>query len=563
MAENTPSYEHLAQRVQEYESIVRNLKHSEKQLIRRNRVLNTLRNVNQLLSKEKDRHPLLQGICDHLIENRGYSSAWIAIFDGSGALLEWAESGLGEAFLPMVDRFKHGEMTSCGRKARAQPGTVLTRNPFSDCDDCPLAKTYGNRSAMTVRIEHNGIQYGFLSVSIPRGFVADQEERQLLEEVSQDIAFGLHAIELEEEHYRADEALLESEQRFRDLIENLLVGICIIQDHRVIYQNPEQERLLGPLPRPPKLTEIENIHPDDWERVTEFYNAISSGIKQARDMEFRFYPVDETGNRMDMKWVHCRASVFDYWGKEALLINMMDVTHVKELENSLRIQDKMSSLGRVATGIAHEIRNPLSGINIYLNTLEKAYQREEGLDKVKGIIEQIQSASSKIESVIRRVMDFSKPGEPKMISTDPNQPIEEAIKLSTTALRKRKISLEKSLTPHTHTIRADARLIEQVLLNLITNAAEAMKGVEGHRKIELTSCVDGGEFIVKVSDSGPGVALHLRDKVFDPFYTTKNGSTGIGLSLSHRIVRDHGGSLEIGSSPWGGAEFVMKLPVEQ
>jgi GAF domain-containing protein len=218
MAENTPSYEQLAQRNQECESMIRNLKHSEKQLIRRNRVLNTLRNVNQLLSKEKDRHRLLYGICDNLVENRGYSNAWIAIFDESGDLLEWAESGLGEAFLPMVDRFKRGEMTSCGRKARTRSGTILTGNPYDDCNDCPLAKTYGNRSAMTVRIEHNGIQYGILSVSIPRDFAVDQEEQQLLEEVSEDIAFGLHAIELEEEHYRADEALRESEQRFRDLI---------------------------------------------------------------------------------------------------------------------------------------------------------------------------------------------------------------------------------------------------------------------------------------------------------------------------------------------------------
>ncbi|MGD8389304.1 MAG: ATP-binding protein [Desulfobacteraceae bacterium] len=331
----------------------------------------------------------------------------------------------------------------------------------------------------------------------------------------------------------------------------------------MIYQNPEQERLLGPLPRAPKLTEIENIHPDDGKRVTEFYNAISPDMEQPRDMEFRFYPVDGTGNRMDMKWVHCRASVFDYWGKEALLINMMDVTRLKELEKFLRIQDKMSSLGRVATGIAHEIRNPLSGINIYLNALEKAYDRGEGAEKVQQIIQQIQSASHKIESVIRRVMDFSKPGEPKLVSTNPNQPIEDAITLSAAALRKRKITLKTALTPHAPNIHADPSLIEQVILNLITNAAEAMKNQEGMRKIELTSSADDKNFTLNISDSGSGVVLHLRDKIFDPFYTTKNGSTGIGLSLSHRIVTDHGGSLEIASSQWGGAKFIVKLPVEQ
>jgi PAS domain S-box-containing protein len=562
MAEK-PTYEQLAERVKEYEKVLEDLKSSGKRVTRLNLVMRTIRNVNQLLAKEKDRTRLLQGICDNLVENRGYYNAWVAMLDESGRLLTSAESGLGKEFLPLAERLKRGEITQCGRKALMRPGVVLTRDPLSECADCPLSKKYAGRSAITARMEHGGKIYGILSVSIPIEVATDQEEHGLLEEVSGDIAFGLHTIGLEEEHYKADEALQESEKRLRDLIENSLVGICIIQDGHVIYQNPEQERILGPLPRPPKLTEIENIHPDDVQKVKEFYEDISSGRGRTRETEFRFYPVDEAGNRLHMKWVHCRASAFDYWGKEAILINMIDVTRAKELEHFLGIQDKMSSLGRVAAGIAHEIRNPLSGINIYLNTLEKMYEREDNLDKVKQIIKQIQSASSKIESVIRRVMDFSKPGEPTFVSTNLNTPIEEAINLSSVALRKRGIRLEKALTEPMSMVRADPRLIEQVMLNLITNAAEAMKNVEGAKKIEIISSMEGERVIVKISDSGPGVPLHLREKIFDPFYTTKNGSTGIGLSLSHRIIADHRGSLKISSSKWGGAEFKIKIPVEK
>ncbi|MEJ2723407.1 MAG: histidine kinase dimerization/phospho-acceptor domain-containing protein, partial [Deltaproteobacteria bacterium] len=439
------SYEQLAQRVKEYEKVVGDLRSSGKRANRLNLIMRTILNVNQLLAKEKDGTRLLQGICDNLVENRGYYNAWVATLDGSGRLLTSAESGLGDEFFPLAKQLKRGEMTQCGRKALTRPGLVLTRAPLSECPDCPLSKKYAGRSAVTVRLEHDGKIYGILSVSIPIEVATDQEEHGLLEEVSGDIAFGLHTLELEEEHYKADEALRESEKRFRDLIENSLVGICIIQDSHVIYQNPEQERLLGPLPRPPKLTEIEYIHPDDVQKVKEFYEDISCGRAHTRETEFRFYPVDRAGNRFNMKWVHCRASAFDYWGKEAILINMMDVTRAKELEHFLRIQDKMSSLGRVAAGIAHEIRNPLSGINIYLNTLEKVYDREDSLEKVKQIIKQLQSASSKIESVIRRVMDFSKPGEPTFVSTNLNRPIEEAINLSSVALRKRGIKLEKIL----------------------------------------------------------------------------------------------------------------------
>jgi PAS domain S-box-containing protein len=558
-----PTYKQLEERIEEYERIVGDLKSSGERANRLNLVMRTIRNVNQLLAKEKNCTRLLQGICDSLVENRGYYNAWVARLDESGKLLTSAESGLGKEFFPLVEQFKRGEMTRCGRKALAQSGVVLTRDPLSECADCPLSKKYAGRAAITVRMEHGGKIYGLLSVSIPIEVATDQEEHGLLEEFSGDIAFGLHTIELEEEHDKADEALRQSEKRFRDLIENALVGICIIQDNHVIYQNPEQERLLGPLPRPPKLTEIENIHPDDVEKVKAFYEDIHSGKARAREAEFRFYPVDRAGNKMNMKWVHCRASAFDYWGKEALLINMMDVTRAKELENFLRTQDKMSSLGRVATGIAHEIRNPLSGINIYLNTLEKVYDREDSLEKVRQIIKQLQSASSKIESVIRRVMDFSKPGEPTFVSTNLNKPVEEAINLSSVALRKRGIQLEKALAEPLPAVRADPRLIEQVVLNLITNAAEAMKTAEGAKKIEVLSCVEGQRVAVKISDSGPGVPSHLRDKIFDPFYTTKNGSTGIGLSLSHRIITDHSGSMKISSSKWGGAEFRIEIPVER
>ena len=243
--------------------------------------------------------------------------------------------------------------------------------------------------------------------------------------------------------------------------------------------------------------------------------------------------------------------------------SFLDITRAKELEHLLRIQDKMTSLGRVAAGIAHEIRNPLSGINIYLNTLEKIYDRAESLDKVKQILGQIQSASSKIESVIKRVIDFSKPSEPKLVLTDINQPIEEAINLSSVTLRKSGIKIEKILANDLPLCHVDPLLIEEVILNLVANATEAMKNMDGVKIIKVTSSMKKNRILIRVSDSGPGVNPGLKDKIFDPFYTTKNGSTGIGLSLCHRIITDHGGSLGVATSKLGGAEFVIEIPIKE
>ncbi len=378
-----------------------------------------------------------------------------------------------------------------------------------------------------------------------------------------------------EDQLRKEKALLEnmveertkelskSEKRLRTLVENSLTGISIIQDNRVIYQNPEQENLLGPLPRSPKFTDIQSIHPEDIQKVEHFYERITSGEMRTIETDFRFYPKASNEGSSEIKWVYCRANLIEYQGKDAVLINMMDITRTKELEHLVRIQDKMTSLGRVATGIAHEIRNPLSGINIYLDTLHKLYERGGNLEKIKAILEHIQSASSKIEAVIKRVMDFSKPSAPKFVMTEINKSIEDAILLSSVALRKREIRIKKVLDDHLPQCYIDPQLMEQVILNLITNAAESMKEVDGEKKIEVTSSFEKENILIKISDSGPGVPDEIKDKVFDPFYTTKNGSTGIGLSLCHRIVSDHGGFLDLSNSKWGGAQFTINIPVKR
>ncbi|MGD9176106.1 MAG: cache domain-containing protein, partial [Desulfobacterales bacterium] len=212
-----------------------------------------------------------------------------------------------------------------------------------------------------------------------------EEERNLVNTIAERIGRII-------ERNRAQTALVESEKRFRQLVEHSLTGISIIQDGRIVYQNPEQERLLGPLPRPIKFADTDSIHPDDIEKVNQFYQSISTGKLPIGVMDFRFYPSGEKLNRSNMKWVHCQASRIEFQGKDAMLVNMMDLTQTKELEYLLTIQDKMASLGRVAAGIAHEIRNPLSGINIYLNTLKKLHHREGTEEKVEQILKQIQSA---------------------------------------------------------------------------------------------------------------------------------------------------------------------------
>ncbi len=366
------------------------------------------------------------------------------------------------------------------------------------------------------------------------------------------------------ERKRGRRELEDSEKRFRDLVENSLTCIAIIQDNAIVYYNPEYVRFFESFINVFVLPDFkaEHIHPDDVDNVRDAVEQFISGQTPIVDMEFRFRPFGKKEPGVACKWVHCRVSMIEYQGNPAILVNIMDVSRAKELEHLLKIKDKMTSLGRVAAGIAHEIRNPLSGINIYMKTLEKITTRMEKPDKVANILTQVQSASNKIESVIKRVMDFSRPSEPRFLLTDVNHPIEDAVNLSAVTLRKSNIIIETSLFPSLYKCKADPHMVEQVILNLVSNAAEAMKQMHQDKKIIISSFMEKESVCISVGDSGPGVPEEIAGNIFDPFYTTKKNSSGIGLSICHRIISDHNGSLEVGASLLGGAEFVIKFPAE-
>ena len=366
---------------------------------------------------------------------------------------------------------------------------------------------------------------------------------------------------------QAEEALRKSEQQFRDLIENSPVGISIIQNGKVVYQNPEQKKIFSLSSEFDIFKILDYVHPDDIEKIKQAYQRLASDKLKTIEIDFRFYPPDGNGNKPQLKWFQFRVTRFQYQGEDALLLNAVDISEAKQLEHQLLIKNKMLSLGRVAAGIAHEIRNPLTGINTYLYTIEDLCQSDrlepQDMEVIRQILTQIQVASNKIESVIKRVMDFSKPGAPKMVHTDINESLQEAINLSSVIMRKKGIKFESSLAPDLPRCYADPHLIEQVVLNLITNAAKAMEKGNGDRIVEITSSAKNNTLSIQVADSGPGVPDDLREKIFDPFFTTSEEGSGIGLNIAQRIVADHNGSISLHSSKWGGAEFRIELPIER
>ena len=190
-------------------------KRMEQRIVHLNQLLHANYNVSHLIAREKDPHSLLKGICNTLVESRGYRHAWLVLLDTPGKVITTTEAGLGKEFLPVVNRLRRDGLTACGKKALEQSEIVVTIDPLSGCPDCALSSKYTGMSALTARLEYNDRIYGVLSCSVPECYATDEEEHSLFRRVVRDIGFALHSIEAEDRGRRAVNALAELSQMLK------------------------------------------------------------------------------------------------------------------------------------------------------------------------------------------------------------------------------------------------------------------------------------------------------------------------------------------------------------
>ncbi|MCG3150046.1 MAG: Sensor histidine kinase RcsC [Verrucomicrobiae bacterium] len=254
------------------------------------------------------------------------------------------------------------------------------------------------------------------------------------------------------------------------------------------------------------------------------------------------------------------ATLVQYNRRSVLQLDIREITERKRLEQQLRQSEKLSALGQLTAGVAHELNNPLAVIMGYSQVLAK---QTESNPKLKGDIIKILRESERAAKIVRNLLTFARPREPQMLTVDINRLIANILEAYETEFENAMVHVQTALAPDLPRTVADPHQIEQVLANLVINAIQAMGNSTAGRSLTVGTEVCERMIRVTISDTGPGIAPEVVSKIFDPFYTTKSPGkgTGLGLSISHSIIHEHRGRIWVQSELGHGATFVIELPL--
>ncbi|HEX2780842.1 MAG TPA: PAS domain S-box protein [Gemmatimonadaceae bacterium] len=238
-----------------------------------------------------------------------------------------------------------------------------------------------------------------------------------------------------------------------------------------------------------------------------------------------------------------------------------DVTEEKRLVEQLLQQEKLAAIGQLVSGVAHELNNPLAGMMAFSELLLAQY---DPADEKRHVLENINHEANRAAKIVRNLLTFARRHQPERQATDINQVLLDTVELRRYALRVEQIELAVELDGTLPKTWADPFQLQQVFLNLLSNAEQALEHWTGERRLTVSTKREGKHIVIRVADSGPGIDAAQVDQIFNPFYTTKGvgKGTGLGLSISDGIVREHNGRITVTSKPGAGATFMIELPID-
>ena len=359
------------------------------------------------------------------------------------------------------------------------------------------------------------------------------------------------------ERKRAELAAKEADELVRKVLEACPVNIQMTRAHdgKLLYRSPATVELLGEV-----ATAVDYyVNPQDRKHYVE--RLLREG--SVDDFETQLKRKDG-----EICWCSISSRLIDFHGEKVIVSHTYDLTDrinmQRELERqreTLHQNEKLSALGELLAGVAHELNNPLSvvlGLSLMLKEAAADTKTAERADKIS-------KAAERCARIVRTFLAMARQQPTRTSNIEIDDVIAAAVEVAGYSIRSSDVELAIHLEPSLPPIWADPDQLSQVLINLLVNAEQALHDWDGLRKIMISARRQPGQgnVLVKIADTGPGISSEIVSRIFEPFFTTKDvgAGTGIGLSFCHRIVQSHGGTIEVETAEGQGSTFIITLPV--
>jgi PAS domain S-box-containing protein len=239
------------------------------------------------------------------------------------------------------------------------------------------------------------------------------------------------------------------------------------------------------------------------------------------------------------------------------LVTLRDLDSLESINTQLQVSERLAALGRITAGVAHEVKNPLNSMRLWLENLKESLPAEQD-GASQQAVQVLDKEIDRLDAVVKRFLDFTRPMDIRLEATQLANLLKEVLEIAKPQLQKSNIQLAQLLPIDVPEVYVDRALLKQAVLNLVLNAAEAMPG-GGQMRLVLSRRGEMAE--ITVGDTGKGIALEHRQKIFQLFFTTRPGGSGIGLASAFRIVQLHNGSIDFTSEVGRGTTFRIELPL--
>jgi nitrogen fixation/metabolism regulation signal transduction histidine kinase len=340
------------------------------------------------------------------------------------------------------------------------------------------------------------------------------------------------------------------ERDFKELlVETIDIGLLTLDgDGRVTSVNGPAARLLG-LPR-----DTEGALDEALAAWPSLLTALAAGLQQPGERWHDYADVEVSGRPRVFRLALVPSAAGAFSDR---ILTIEDLTERVEMRRQLARMERMASLGRLSAGIAHEVRNPLTGISLLLDDLhDRLLSRPADQELIRRALNEIE----RLEGLVNGLLDFAAAPQPRLEPANIGRVLRETLFLIRKPCERQGIRLAEELAEDLPSFPLDAHKLKQALLNLFNNALDAMP--DGGRLHVAASRIDG-EVRILIRDSGAGIPAETLPLIFEPFYTGKGSGTGLGLSITQNILADHGGRIKVTSTPGVGSEFTLFLPIPE